>query len=94
MFAKVDEELQDQEDIDVRTSGVTLVVAILDETSVTIANCGDCRAVLGCHNGKKKRLRVEVRLLVQCSISLMLLTCRFDFTHTMLMAVVAKGIVH
>ena len=73
MFANVDEMLEEQEDIDVHNSGVTLVMAVLDENGVTIANCGDCRAIFGTqHPTKPRKLNVEVieqRVIVVANVS-------------------------
>ena len=61
IFKKVDELLAEQDDIDVVTSGVTVIMVILDEDGAIIANCGDCRAILGFRPPKSRHLRQEVR---------------------------------
>ena len=61
IFKRVDGLLVEQEDIDVVTSGVTVIMFVIDEDGATIANCGDCRAILGFRPPKSRHLRPEVR---------------------------------
>lgn len=59
IFAQVDEMLVGQEDIDAVASGVTAIVAVLDEAGITVANCGDCRAVFGFKPAKSRQIKAR-----------------------------------